>query len=133
MLATAVRVATGAGRRGSRLGRDRAGQAHALQAATQKPTPKPSPHTPLHPAYGPPRTPAMPIPSPSGTPVALAPLSPRPVEATSPALTPATPPPSATADVASTKLGARRGRRGGGKIDGLDYYEYVELIRASSL
>lgn len=76
----------------------------------------------------------MPIPSPGGssTPVALAPLAPR-VEATSPALTPATPPPAFAADAASTKLGARRARRGGGKIDGLDYYEYVELIRASSL
>jgi hypothetical protein len=41
---------------------------------------------------------------------------------------PATPPPAGAAAAPA----GRRHRRGG-KIDGLDYYEYVELIRASSL
>lgn len=59
---------------------------------------------------------------------AAAPSTPRPV--------PTSLAPSAAAEPQAISPGKRSSpssRRRGGKIDGLDYYEYVELIRASSL
>lgn len=72
--------------------------------------------------YGPPRTPAIPIPTGDGVPALGGGKGPHG------GFPPATPPPAGAAAAPA----GRRHRRGG-KIDGLDYYEYVELIRASSL
>ena len=63
---------------------------------------------------------------------AAAPSTPRPVPVSASSAVAAA---SAASDPHATSPGKRSppSRRRGGKIDGLDYYEYVELIRASSL